>query len=206
MSWAPTTAPQALILTYRMATVAFIPGWSEGSWHNKVLEEKLTQEGIRKNQNLKEADIIFCHSTGCYLVPENARAKLIVLVGLPYWPNRSLIYSGIIKLGEDFKNTKKDMGILWLIKKTIHNFWYMLKYPRDTLLVATKHEVKNLPDVSKHKVVLIRNHDDTFCHPNINKILGKAKDYEFIELPAGHDDCWTGKQIYVDLIKKSLSN
>jgi hypothetical protein len=187
-----------------MPTVAIIPGWSESSWHSKILEKKLAQEGLIKSQDLAKADIIFCHSTGCYLIPKNTKAKLIVLVGLPYWPNRSLIYSGIIKIGEDFKNTKKDMGVMWWLNKTLHNFWYMVKYPRDTVLVATKHQVKNLPDPAKHKILLIRNIDDRFCHPKISKILDKTKGYQLIELPGGHDDCWTGKQVYADLIKKSL--
>jgi hypothetical protein len=184
-----------------MSKVAFIPGWSEASWHSKILEKKLAQAGIAKNQHLQNADIIFCHSTGCYLVPKNAEAKLIVLVGVPYWPNRSLVYSGIIKVFEDFKNTKRDMGISWWLNKSLHNFLYMVKYPRDTLMVATKHRVENLPDGRKYKVLLIRNRDDRFCHPKINKILDKANNYKFIELPAGHDDCWTGKQAYTDIIK-----
>jgi hypothetical protein len=187
-----------------MATVAFIPGWSEGPWHSKLLEEKLSKVGIRKELRLEQADIIFCHSTGCYLVPEEATAKLIVLVGLPYWPNRSLVYSGFKKFSEDFNNTKKDMGTTWWLNKTLHNIWYMLKYPRDTLMVATKHRVENLPDPKAHKVILIRNQEDSFCHPKINKIFDKSEGYEFISLPAGHDDCWSGKQAYVDIIKDGL--
>jgi hypothetical protein len=187
-----------------MATIAFIPGWSEGSWQSKILEEKLRKVKIYKNQKLEEADILFCHSTGCYLVPKNAKAKLIILVGLPYWPERSLIYSGFLKVGEDFLNTKKDMGVMWWLNKTFHNLWYMFKYPRDTILVATKHKVENLPSDGKHKVILVRNRDDRFCHPDINKILKQAEKYEFVNLPAGHDDCWSGKQKYIDLIKSAL--
>jgi hypothetical protein len=63
-----------------------------------------------KNQDTSKADILFCHSTGCYLVPENAKAKLIVLVGLPYWPNRSLVYSGIKSFTEDLLKYKKRYG------------------------------------------------------------------------------------------------
>jgi hypothetical protein len=88
-----------------MATVAFIPGWSEGPWHSKLLEEKLAKEGIYKEQSPGSADIIFCHSTGCYLVPQEARAKLIVLVGVPYLPNRSLVYSGLKKFSENQRAT-----------------------------------------------------------------------------------------------------
>jgi hypothetical protein len=189
-----------------MATIAFIPGWSQGSWHSKILEQKLADEGINKNQDTSKADILFCHSTGCYLIPKNAKAKLIVLVGLPYWPNRSLVYSGLIKLVEDFINTRKDMGLVWWINKTAHNLWYMVKYPRDTIFVATKHKPQNLPDPAKHKVLLIRNRQDSFCHPKINKILEKTKRYKFINLPAGHDDCWSGKQAYIDLIMKAFAS
>jgi hypothetical protein len=186
-----------------MPTIAFIPGWAEGSWHSKLLEQKLAEVGIYKKQDLKNADILFCHSTGCYLIPKDAHAKLIILVGLPYWPDRSLIYAGLKKFAEDFKNTKKDMGLMWWLNKTTHNVGYIIQYPKDTLLVATKHKPENLPDSAKHKVLLVRNKQDNFCHPKINKILKKASGYKFIELPAGHDDCWSAKQSYVDLIKSS---
>jgi hypothetical protein len=187
-----------------MPKIAFIPGWSEGAWHSKILEKKLADEGIYKSQDLINADIIFCHSTGCYLIPQKAKAKLIILVGLPYWPNRSLIYSGFIKIAEDLKNSIKDMGFFWWANKTLHNYWYMLKYPKDTISVKTKHKIINLPDPRKHKVILIRNKDDRFCHPNINKILDKVKEYKYVALPAGHDDCWSGKQAYIDLIKEEF--
>jgi hypothetical protein len=93
------------------------------------------------------------------------------------------------------------MGFFWWANKTLHNYWYMLKYPKDTISVKTKHKIINLPDPRKHKVILIRNKDDRFCHPNINKILDKVKEYKYVALPAGHDDCWSGKQAYIDLIK-----
>jgi hypothetical protein len=183
-------------------SVAFIYGWSEGSWHSKILERKLAAEGIRTTRNIERAEVIFCHSTGCYLIPKNVQAKKIILVGLPYWPERSLIYSGISKVLEDFKNTRKDMGLSWWLDKTIHNCWYMLKYPRDTLFVATKHKTENLPDPHKHEVILVRNDDDRFCHPDITKILELAKNYKFVQMPSGHDDCWSGKNSYVELIKQ----
>jgi hypothetical protein len=189
-----------------MPTIAFIPGWSEGSWHSKLIEQKLAVKGIHINQDLNKADILFCHSTGCYLVPEDAQAKLIVLVGLPYWPNRSLVYSGIKKFTEDLLSARRNVGFLWWCNKTLHNMWYMLKYPKDTVFVATKHKPENLPKPKKHKVLMIRNQQDYFCHPKINKILDKTKGYSFAELPGGHDDCWSGKQAYIDLIMKAFAS
>jgi hypothetical protein len=185
-------------------TVAFIYGWSEGPWHSKNLESKLAEAGINTISQINKADIIFCHSTGCYLIPKKAIAKKVILVGLPYWPDRSLIFSGLLKIIEDFHRSKKDMGLKWWMNKTLHNLWYMLIYPRDTIFVATKHRVENLPDPKKRRVVLIRNNDDPFCHPNIKSILSQAKKYNLIRLPAGHDDCWSAKQIYIDLIKNAL--
>jgi hypothetical protein len=34
--------------------------------------------------------------------------------------------------------------------------------------------------------------------------LDKVKKYKYVALPAGHDDCWTGKQAYIDLIKDEI--
>jgi hypothetical protein len=186
-------------------TVAFIYGWSEGQWHSKKLESKLAKAGIKTTRQINKADVIFCHSTGCYLVPKNAKAKKIILAGLPYWPDRSLVYSGLLKIREDLHHTKVDMGLMWWLNKTLHNLWYMIIYPRDTLFVATKHRAENLPDPRRHNVVLIRNSDDPFCHPKIGNILSQAKKYKTIQLPAGHDDCWTAKKPYIDIVCESFS-
>jgi hypothetical protein len=187
-----------------MPTIAFLTGWSEGPWHTKRIEKKLAAERINKTEDKVKADILFCHSTGCYLIPENARAKVIILVGLPYWPGRSLVFSGIKKLKEDFKYTSREMGLSWWANKTAHTILYMLKYPKDTVFVKTKHKVANLPDPAKHKIILVRNEQDDFCHPKITKILDEAKEYQFLSLPGEHDDCWMAKQPYIDLIKENL--
>jgi hypothetical protein len=66
-------------------------GWPEGQWHGKQLRNDLIDCNYQITYSPEEADIIIAHSAGCYLLPNSLRAKLILLIGLPNWPNKPLI-------------------------------------------------------------------------------------------------------------------
>jgi len=65
--------------------VCILYGIFEGSWHGKRLRLALSNQGFGISDNSSEADIIIAHSGGCLLIPTDAKARLILLVGLPYW-------------------------------------------------------------------------------------------------------------------------
>lgn len=182
-----------------MKTVAFVYGWSEGGWQSRIFRSRLKKRGIAEAK-AEQADIIIAHSSGCYLVPNENKAKLIVLIGLPYWPKRSLITSGVINTALGLKYHRAGGSVTWWLNKLSHNFWYMLARPSATYYAYAKHSASHLPDGKNKKVLLVRNKNDAFCHPDIQKLLPKTKNYKLVEMPGDHEHCWLHPEKYIELI------
>lgn len=186
-----------------MKTVAMIYGWAEGPWQARSFKKALQKEGLVFTNDILRADVIVAHSSGCYLIPKNTSAKLIVLVGLPYWPGRSLASSVAKKLVGELRYHRRNKDIFWWLNKIMHNIWYIITRPHKSLYAFTRHRLERLPS-DKHRTLLVRPTDDTFCHPNIIKTLKPLKNYGFEEISGEHDDCWVKPKPYVDLILKEL--
>lgn len=187
-----------------MKTVALIYGWGEGAWESQEFRGLLYKKGLQTTNKVSEADIVLAHSSGCYLVPRDTARKTIFLIGLPYWPSRSLFQSGVRKLSAEIKFHRQNQSIGWWLNKILHNCWYILSRPSATYYVLTKHLEKNLPGGSLNDVILVRPKDDTFCHPEVLKLLRKTKSYKFLEIPGAHDDCWINSKPYIDLLLKEI--
>src|SRR4051812_13441361 len=136
--------------------VAIIYGWAEGSWQSRLFTDELTKRGLVLTKNVGEADVIIAHSSGCYLIPHDITAKLILLIGLPHWPGRS-VASGIIhKLMAEMKHHRRDRSLAWWLNKLAHNIWYIVTRPQATYYGLTRHKPENLPDAKNRKVLLVR--------------------------------------------------
>jgi hypothetical protein len=187
-----------------MKKVAILYGWAEGSWESREFRGKLEAEGFAFIKSPKEADILIGHSLGCYLVPRGLESKKIILIGLPYWPNRGFLSSAFHKLRGELEFHRRNKSLVWWINKILHNGWYIVSRPSATFYAETRRKPQYLPNEKQNKVLLIRPSEDTFCHPRVMEILSTVKNYRYIELPGAHDDCWVNPQPYIDLLIKEL--
>ncbi len=186
-----------------MNSVAIVYGWAEGSWQSKLFRKALKAKGLSVTQDLATADIIVAHSAGCYADLGKYQAKQIILIGPPMWPGRTLLGSVVRKLKEDLDTTYSGHWAGWL-NKILHNWWYTLTTPKASY-EAFGLAPKKLPHAKKgQKILLIRNKLDTFCHPRVAEFISKDRDYKYVQLNGGHDDCWTRPERYIDLIAKHL--
>lgn len=184
--------------------VAIVYGWSEGPWQGRRMRAALQRQGFKIIRDPAEADIILAHSEGCYWLPRNAKAKLIVLIGVPYWPGRRLVTSTLLNLVANVK-TESRQNPGWWFAKLVHNLYYIFRRPNLTIRLITKHKPTNLPKLSgAQRGLLIRGDQDTFCHPNAHGQLPQLADYRFAQLPGVHDDCWMNPVPYIDLICKHI--
>ncbi len=183
-------------------TVAIIHGWAEGEWQSRQFRQQLHEAGYQLSNDVRQADVIFAHSSGCYLVPVEAKAKVIILVGIPYWPKRWLLTSVITKFINEVTIYRQKRRLDWWINKTIHNVWYIVTRPQASLDVITKHNLTNLPEGSRHKVLVVRPTGDTFTHPDIKQLLSSHA-FSFITIPGTHDDCWLEPLEYIQLIQSA---
>ena len=184
--------------------VAIVAGWAEGYWQTKKFRSALERTGYQVTQDPSAADVIIGHSLGCYLIPKEVNAKSIVLIGLPYWPGRSILTSLRLKLKSEIRSHRKDESLGWWLNKMLHNGWYIISRPSKTYHGFTKQIPDDLPDGSGNKVLLVRPTYDTFCHPEVMSTLGEAKNYKYFEIPGAHDDCWLKPKPYIDLLLKEL--
>src|SRR5690349_1106305 len=122
-----------------MTKVAIIYGWSEGPWHGKKLRQEISNAGFEIIKQPEKADIIIAHSGGCFMLPQQSRAHLVLLVGLPYWPGKHPVRSLRQKIKDETKNG-------WWLKKTYFNAYYFLTRPRRWFMMWRAWRALALPD------------------------------------------------------------
>lgn len=188
-----------------MKTVAFCYGWSEGPWQSRLFAKNLKEKGFTLSKKLASADVIVAHSAGCYSIPKSFKARVILLIGLPYWPYRNMGLSIVSNIAVAARIHHKEGEIKWWLKKLAHNAWYIFIKPSGTYNALTKLKLENLPKSSSGlNVFLVRNNHETFCHPRIMELVGLERGYKFKQLPGTHEHCWIHPELYVDLILKEL--
>lgn len=182
-----------------MKTVALIHGWSEGPWQSRKFRYELQKCGYKMSKP-EEAEVIIAHSLGCYLVPPANMASQIILIGIPHWPDKSLLKAVMHNLHGGLKNHARGTTMIWWLKKLMHNWWYVLRYPKMTSHIGSSIKLDKLPDAKDRRVVVVRNHEDTFSHPDIQLMLPQSNRYEFVDIPGDHEDCWLHPERYIPLI------
>ncbi len=178
--------------------VCIIYGWSEGSWHGKQLRKSLHDAGFTITKRCEDANILIAHSGGCFMLPNTLDAKLVLLVGLPYWPGKRLIKSVRSKLKDEPKN-------LWWIKKIIVNTGYIFIKPKRWYKMWLAWKSKNILGHVAPKVVIIRNDNDHFLHPEEMHKIATLNNWFIKLLPGQHDDIWTNPSPYVKLVSDTYN-
>lgn len=188
-----------------MKSVAIVHGWAGGKWHVRRFVRALNESGFETRKRQAKADIIVAHSTGCYRLKENTQAKLILLIGPPYWPSKSILHRLLKKKRHDTHHRLRNEGLLFTINKLLFEIIYIILKPSYTFIALKHHRYLHFLELIKNKpVVLIRNAEDYFCSPEIEKAVKDYKNVRYVELPGGHDDFMTNPGPYVDLILKEL--
>jgi len=184
-------------------TVAILYGFSEGPGLGGAFLRTLKQNGFEIIADPRQADVIVAHSGGCYLVPEESAAKLVVLIGESFWPGRPLLGRVIRKMQLDTASYwRAGHFIAWTIKQFWHSiyFWDM---PRN-LAMWRRQQPKTWPILAGKKVVHIRYKDDAFCTPAISK-AGVLPGAEFVTLPGQHDELWIRPEQTLAVMLQMLS-
>ena len=188
-----------------MKTVAIAHGWAGGKRHVRRFLKALKENGFEERKRLAKVDVIVAHSTGCYRLKENTNAKLILLIGPPYWPSQNILKRLIKKTVHAKRVNAKNEGYVYVIHKLMWEIIYVIVKPSYTFIALKHHRYLHFLELIKNKkVILIRNQEDYFCSPEIEKAVKDYKNVRYLELPGGHDDFMTNPEPYIDLILKEL--
>lgn len=179
-------------------TIAILHGIFEGPGISRRLERALQKAGYKVVPDAAQADVIFAHSGGCYLIPPANRAKLVVLVGLAYWPGRLWVLATIRKVWREGRIYGKQNRMREWGQKWFYHACYAFKL-RTYLRMALNRNIRN-PWNSMQPQIIIRNCNDVYCQPDITMLPFRGP-RTFISLPGEHDDCWDHPERYVNLLQ-----
>ena len=178
--------------------VGIIYGWSEGKWHGKLLRKELHLQGFTLTSDLTEADALIAHSGGSYLLPDNGRAGVVMLIGIP-WHSTEHPLKGLMK------KVKYEIKDVWWYKKTFYNTLYFLSRPLRWLKMYKAWKAKRLPKTTESIVIAVRNNDDHFMHPIESGVLASERGWKLKNLEGHHDDLWINPKPYVRLLKEATT-
>lgn len=174
--------------------VYIIYGWPEGSWHGRKLRLALKNAGYHITSSPKNADIIIAHSGGCFLIPNDVQAKVVLMIDLPYWPNKSLLSSTMEKIRIETKN-------LWWYQKMLFDIYYL--FTRPVYWMKMSQNWKNPSFPKNTKIILVRNDEDTYLSPTESQKLASENGWEIKVTSGQHDDLWENPSRYIELIQKN---
>jgi len=152
-------------------TVFIAYGWPEGKLHGTLFRKALISANYQIAQTAEEADIIIAHSAGCYMIPSDVKAKLILLIGLPNSP-KSLIKCTFYKIKLEQKNMQ------WF-QKTLYHIFYAISQPIKLLSVYKSFKRKYVPVFTENKVLLIRNAQDTYMEKGLAESLAMRRGWQY---------------------------
>ncbi|HVS79056.1 MAG TPA: hypothetical protein VHD84_02070 [Candidatus Saccharimonadales bacterium] len=188
-----------------MKTVAVVEGWAGGPRLSRKFRQALEKSGFKLTRKVAAADIIFAHSTGCYLLPVQNQAELIVALDPPYWPGRAITRRWLDLMKTDTTLLKSGAGAGSFVSKKLWEIYYIFAKPRFTWSVLKNQSHLDFLDKHKgQKVILARNQGDEFCSPLIRERLKKYKNVKYVELPGNHEDYYVNPKSYIDLLLKEL--
>ncbi len=167
-------------------------GFPESRWHTKRFMPFLEEQGFEMTHDMSEADIIIAHSGGCYMLNSQKAAKLILLIGLPYWPGKNLIscLAGKVKL------EKKDKRFF---EKTLFSVFYGIIYIPKWIIMLRAYLRKDFDVIRADKVLLIHNEQDTFMNSKESQKISKQHGWQYVSMPGQHDDLWDNPGPYISL-------
>src|ERR1043165_790572 len=104
------------------------------------------------------------------LVPKDYDASLMLLIGVPYWPGKSVIKSIRQNLAQE---AALKHGAIWWLRRSWWATIYAFKRATVTYKVLNRRRMSDfrLPKPSKGtKILLLRNQKDPFTHPDIRSL------------------------------------
>jgi hypothetical protein len=187
-----------------MKTYSVSEGWAEGQWQSQQLRVALEAAGYRPARS-EEADIIITHSGGCYVVPDENKAQLIMMIGIPYSPHKPILWSIGQKVQLDMYQHKIEQQLGYWTRKTFWNTLYLIGKPWRWAHMWWHWRKLDFPHAAPNcKIIAVRNEVDPFCKKYNFIKLCEERGWQAVHMHGHHDDCWSHPQPYVDIIKTAL--
>ncbi|HWB38761.1 MAG TPA: hypothetical protein VG604_00790 [Candidatus Saccharimonadales bacterium] len=158
-------------------------GLAEGRLNSRRLEHQLHTAGFSSADKASKATVVISHSGGCLLHVTGKH----VMINPTVWPERSFVRKFLNNLVHDL-----------LLENLLWGMWYLVTHFAYNIRLYRPYLLSNRPQFhSNETALIIRNDQDGWCSPMVEKIYPKA---EIKHLPGSHNDCWRHPEEYVKLI------
>jgi hypothetical protein len=191
MNWKTTMAT-----TSSSPSFAISYGLVGGKLHSRGLRQSLLRAGFSSTSKQK-ADIIIAHSAGCWLIPKNAKPKLIIYVGMPL-ANDEPKETWKKAVASGFSNNSWQRSA----KIASKNAFYGISQPKRNLGIIRKAAQAKPVVFPNVPAVFVANHYDPWPRSSRLDNYIDRKDWTFISLEGSHDDIWDHPDRYVEIVKR----
>lgn len=170
-------------------------GLSGGPAHARKISKLLRQAGYTPTKNFIDADVVIAHSAGCWLIPDTARPKMVVYIGMPLAqarPRRTWMTANTASFikGNVLRNTQTRFK----------NTYYWLRQPVRNVNIVRNAKIARPVILPGVPAVFISNRHDPWPKSERLQTHLDTKDWAFISLPGTHDDIWEHPERYVAII------
>jgi hypothetical protein len=165
-----------------MKTFAIVYGFAEGDYHARKFIAACSTAGLERTSP-SNADIIFAHSGGCFVVPSNPH-NTTILVGVSPWKDISTFACLAKKIRTD-RPTAAELfwHACYIFAKPLHAYRMLVN---KTLIGSTN-------------VIVICNKNDPYFPKEKAKLL-ESQGYKVTSFLGGHDDIWHNPAKYIELV------
>ena len=185
--------------------VTIIHGWAGGPKLGRYFAKNLGESGFKVIKNPQEADLIIAHSTGCYFLAKDFKAKLIMCINPPYWPGNSIVRRWAKMSQNEARLLIKNYGKKRFVLNWAWGIYYIFAKPAYTWsLLKNQSHLDFIEKLADKKIILVRNTDDEFCSPEIKLVVRRYQNIKYTEIPGYHSNYYTNPQPYIDLLLKEL--
>lgn len=179
-------------------TYAICYGLFCGPLHGHDLRAHMKKAGFQFVSDPLRADIVICHSAGCWLVPTTARPSLLVYVApvmtqpsVGTWL-KAIYLNDLVFLKEH--RVYKGITILAI------NLWYVMLEPLRNIGIFRRAPSAVIPG-AQGRVLVITNRYDPWQQPaGLQKYLTYRR-WNFINLNGSHDNLWVNPAPYVAIMQ-----
>jgi hypothetical protein len=170
-------------------------GLAGGPANARKLCRLLSQAGYSPARQLDEADIIIAHSGGCWMIPANAKPRLLIYVGLPLAQNNPS------KTWAAYHASRfKQADILQILWGRAIGCYYILRQPLRNFSMIRLAKTAQPVIFDQAVTVFITNQDDPWLKDAKLQTYVDNCPWAFVGLPGTHDYIWEQSADYVSII------
>jgi len=174
--------------------------WISSKGHGRELSKLLRQAGFVEARTAEEADILITHSAGYYLIPEQAKARFIVMIGPTL---NSLSFANWLHANlENARMFWRDRKIAKGLRLNLLHIADIFLHPRHNMMIARAAHSAKILTIQAAETIIVANQADPWPHPeNLNAYI-ENQPWVFMSMPGAHENVWEQPEEYVKLIGK----